>query len=210
MAGIITKLEVQKRSKERVNVFIDDKFAFGVTLNVALGLKKGQFLAEAEIRRLTEQDERDQAYFRALHYLGFRARSRAEVERYLREKEFSPAAVAAVLERLAAEQYLDDEAFAQSWADNRQTHRPRSRRALHHELRQKGVDGETIQSILTDVDETEAARQALAGKARQWRGLDEESFRKKALGFLGRRGFGFEICRAAVEEAWQSLDRGEE
>jgi regulatory protein len=208
MAGTITKLEIQKRAKERVNVFLDEKFAFGVTLNVALELKKGQFLSDAEIRQLTEQDERHQAYARALYYLGFRARSRGEVERYLREKEFSPEAVTWAVQRLVAEKYLDDEAFAQTWTDNRQTHKPKSRRALNQELRQKGVDGQTIETILSEVDEDEAARQALAGKLRQWQNLDEETFRKKAMGFLGRRGFGFAICRAAVDEAWQSLIEG--
>ena len=37
----ITALKQQKKDKERVSVFLDDEFAFGVTLNVALELKKG-------------------------------------------------------------------------------------------------------------------------------------------------------------------------
>ena len=43
MAGTITKLEIQKKNKERVNVFLDEKYAFAVTLTVALELKRGQF-----------------------------------------------------------------------------------------------------------------------------------------------------------------------
>ena len=31
MAGVITALMIQKRNKERVNVYIDDKFAAAVT-----------------------------------------------------------------------------------------------------------------------------------------------------------------------------------
>ena len=62
MAGKITRLEIQKKNKERVNVFVDDSFALAVTLNVALALKKDQFLSDSEIAQLKHQDERYKAY----------------------------------------------------------------------------------------------------------------------------------------------------
>lgn len=209
MAGKITKLEIQKKNKERVNVFIDDSFGFGVTLNVALELKKDQFLSDADIERLRRQDERHKAYDRALFYLGFRARSRTEMERYLQKKEFSPATIEATLTRLTGEGFLDDAAFAQSWTGSRQRTRPKSRRALRHELRQKGIDRDAIDDALAAVDEDEAAASALSAKLRQWQHLDEESFFKKAMGFLGRRGFSYPVARAAVDEGRRLIDSGE-
>lgn len=209
MAGKITKLEVQKKNKERVNIFIDDDFALAVTLNVALELKKGQFLSDADLERLRRQDERHKAYDRALFYLGFRARSRAEMERYLREKEFSQATIEATLVRLTGEGYLNDAAFAQGWTGSRQRTRPKSRRALRHELRQKGIDQASIEAALTDVDEDEAAASALSAKLRQWQHLDEETYFKKAMGFLGRRGFSYPVARAAVEEGRRLIDSGQ-
>ncbi|GAB4444335.1 MAG: RecX family transcriptional regulator [Anaerolineae bacterium] len=208
MAGTITKLEIQKKNKERVNVYVDDSFALAVSLNVALGLKKGQFLGDAEIEQLRRQDERHKAYDRALFYLGFRARSRAEMERYLRGKEFLPETIEATLTRLAAEGYLDDAAFAQSWTGSRQRTRPKSRRALRHELRQKGVDREAIEAALADMDEAEAAAAALGAKLRQWQHLDEETYTKKAMGFLSRRGFSYSVARAAVEAGRRQIDDG--
>ena len=40
----ITRLQIQKNNKERVNVFLDDEYAFAVALDIAVELRKGQEL----------------------------------------------------------------------------------------------------------------------------------------------------------------------
>ena len=52
----ITQLKTQARDKERVNVYIDGKFAFGVALAVALELSVGQELSPESIAALKERD----------------------------------------------------------------------------------------------------------------------------------------------------------
>lgn len=203
MSGTITKLEIQKRNKERVNVYLDDQFAFGVMLSVALELKKDQFLSDADIERLQQQDDRHKAYQRALNYLSFRARSRVEIERYLRDKKYEPDVIAATVERLAGEGLVDDTAFAQSWVNNRERLKPKGARALRYELRQKGLSDTAIENALEEIDESEMAWRAIEKKLRQWQRFDEESFKRKAMGFLSRRGFPYEVTRETVERAWQ-------
>ncbi len=41
MSGIITALQIQKRNKERVNLFLDGEFAFAISLLDAARLRKG-------------------------------------------------------------------------------------------------------------------------------------------------------------------------
>lgn len=205
MAGTITALEIQKRNKERVNVYINGKYALAVTIAVAAGLRKGQQLSDAEIERLKEQDQRNKAYNHAIYFLGFRARSRAEMKDYLRGKKYPQTVVAEIIDRLAQEGYLDDTDFANTWVQERERFKPRGERALRYELRQKGVRDEAIEKALSQVDEDESAWRAIEGKLRQWRGLDEKTFTKKALGFLSRRGFGYQVARQAVERAWELL-----
>lgn len=205
MAGQITKLEVQKKNKERVNVYIEGQYAFACTMSVALDLKKGQYLSQADIDAFKQQDDRHKAYDRAIFYLGFRARSRAEVERYLRGKGFSAEAIEAAVQRLFDEGYLGDEAFAQTWVDDRQRLKPKSRRALRYELKKKGLRQADIDAALEAVDEDDAAWRAIEPKLWQWRGLDEMSFKKKAGGFLSRRGFNYEIVRNTLERAWHEI-----
>ena len=209
MAGTITALKVQKRSKERVNVYLDDRYAFAVAVLVAATLKKGQYLTDPEIERLKNQDERNKAYHQAVRFLGFRARSQQELVRYLQEKGYAPVVVTDTIDRLLEEQYLDDEAFARFWLADRERFRPRGQQALRYELRQKGIANEVIETALADVDEANLAWTAVEQKLARWQGLSEEDFRKKVLGFLSRRGFTYEIAYQVVERAWALASQSE-
>ncbi len=209
MAGTITALQIQKRNKERVNVFLEGEFAFAVTVLVAATLRKGQHLDDAEITRLKHHDVLDKAYNHGLRFLGFRARSRREMEQYLRGKGYEPEVIDYTVNRLTGEGYVDDEAFARYWLENRESFRPRSQQYLRHELRQKGISPDIIDTLLTEVDETESAWRAAESKLSRWRGLPEEDFKKKMIGFLNRRGFSYEVAREVTDRAWLFLDAPE-
>src|SRR3954453_11533967 len=86
--GTITSLQMQKRNKDRVNVFVDGEYSFAVSLQAATTLKRGQRLSEAEVELLKQDGEIDLAYQRALRYLGMRPRSSAEISTYLKRKEY--------------------------------------------------------------------------------------------------------------------------
>jgi regulatory protein len=210
MAAAITALKVQKKNPERVSVFLDGAFAFGVTLDVAARLRKGQQLSDAEIAELRTNDEVDKAYQAALHFLAARPRSRAEVMRRLSEKGHAPEAIDAALERLAARSYVDDAAFAAFWVENRSRFRPRGVAAIAHELRQKGVEGEAIRAALTEIDEERAARAAIERQLDRWRALTKAEFEQKIIAHLARRGFSFEIVRKVVQHAWEEQQSADE
>ncbi|MFN8457571.1 MAG: RecX family transcriptional regulator [Anaerolineae bacterium] len=209
MAGIITALKIQARNKERVNVFVDDQFAFAVTAVAAAALKKGQYLSDAEIEEFKSGDQLDKAYDQAIRYLGFRPRSQAEVERYLHEKDYPANVIVHTLERLRQQQYVDDQAFAQFWLENRERFKPRGRQALRYELRQKGLESDLIDEALTGLDEEESAWAAAESKLPRWRTLDEPAFKQKVMAFLNRRGFTYEVASQTAQRAWNSLDSAE-
>jgi regulatory protein len=209
MSATITALRIQKRDKERVNVFLDGEYAFSLSLNAALALKRGQALSPADVDRLQREDEIHRAYHHAIRMLGYRPRSRLEIQRRLRQKDYSAEAIDAAIERLLATQRLDDAAFAQSWLDNRERFRPRGAHALRYERRQKGIDPSTINEALTDLDEDALAWAAVEGKIDRWRTLDQNAFRRKVMGFLSRRGFNYATVRAVCQRAWEAIDLNE-
>lgn len=205
MPNIITALQVQKKNKERVNVFLDGEFVFGLHITAAAALTRGQELSAAEITVLKQDDERHGAYQRALRFLGYRPRSRAEIEKYLGDKGYPAGLVAEVVERLVNEQYIDDEAFSRFWVENRNRFRPRGARALRYELRQKGVERDDIDAALEAVDDEAAAWDAVAGKLERWQALEQAQFMQKVGGFLARRGFSYDTVRQVSERAWKEL-----
>jgi regulatory protein len=209
VAGTITSLQQQKHDHERVSIFIDDTFAFGVSLDVAARLKKGQRLSDAEIEDLKHGDELERTYQKAVHYLGARPRSAAEVERHLRDKGCTDAAIAAALQRLIEQHYLDDSEFARFWLEDRSRFRPRSASALRYELRQKGLDRDTIEEALSSVDEDEAAWAAASTRLARLQGLPDDQFEQKLTAFLARRGFGYDIIRRTVRKASAARNENE-
>jgi regulatory protein len=205
MAGKITALVVQAKNKERVNVFIDGEFAFGLAMIEALRLRKGQQLSADEIAKLKSLDEIEVAHNSALHFLSFRPRSVAEVRRSLLDKEYSSQAVDTIIERLLQSGLIDDEAFARYWVENRNQFGPRSSRALRVELRQKGVADDAIRQALDGLDESEVARRAAIPQARRAARLEKKEFKKKLGDFLLRRGFGYGIIKDVINDLWEEF-----
>jgi regulatory protein len=206
MERTITALKVQKKNPNRVNVYLDGEFAFGLSRIVAVWLKVDQTLGEDKISALQIQETNEVAYQKALHFISYRPRSENEVRKKLIEKGFDESVVSGVIDRMKENRILGDDQFAHLWVENRSTFRPRSRRMLHYELRQKGVSEETIQLALDTVeDESELAYQAGIRYARRLADLDRETFRKRLAAFLGRRGFSYGTIMPVLNQIWSEL-----
>jgi regulatory protein len=198
MAGSITALEPQKRSRDRVNVYLDGVFAFGLAALVAANLRVGMALTDDEIVALRLADEVERAREKALNYLSYRPRSEAELQSHLLKSDFTEATVDEVLYRLREVGLVDDEAFARYWVDNRARFRPRGKRMLVHELRQKGVASGVIETALAEYDEGAAAQHVAEEQARRLAHLAPEVARRRLWDRLMRRGFSTDIIREVL------------
>lgn len=199
----ITGIEPQLRHKDRVSVFVDGEFAVGIHAEVAAGagLRVGDLVDSDALRDLARREETRRAREAALPFLGYRARSRKEVERKLASKGFEPEVVAETLATLARAGLLDDAEFSRSWVRARTGSRPLGPARIAGELRQKGVDRELIAEALATVDadgELAMAIEAGRAKAEQLRGEDPRTARRKLGQTLARRGFSWEVCSRAV------------
>jgi regulatory protein len=204
--GVVTALEVQKRDKERVNVFIDGEFAFGLNLLDAARLRKGQVLAEAEIAALRDADAVVQAVNKAAHFLSYRPRSEQEIRRNLKEKETPADVIDAAIEKMTAMGYLDDAAFARYWVENRSQFKPLSHRALRQELRQKGLADSVIAEALGELGESDLAYKAAETQLRKLRNRTERDFKTKMNAFLQRRGFSYSTTQDVVRRLIETLE----
>ena len=200
MTKEITALRFQKRNKDRVNVYLDGAFGFGLAAVEASRLRVGQTLSDDEIVELQMKDEIERAYERALNYLSYRPRSRAEVRRNLRKKDLEDQVIDVVVGRLTRAGLLDDQEFARYWVDNRARFNPRGLRGLRYELRQKGVSREAIEEALTAFDVQDAARKVADAGARRLSQEAPPDFRRKLKAYMARRGFSYARIKPLVEE----------
>lgn len=197
----VTSIETQKNDTERVSVFLDGRFGFGVSLLVAMahGLTTGRELSDDEIEAIRGDEDAERAYGATLNFLSFRPRSEREIADYLRKRGLEPALIEAVVSRLERAGLLDDRAFARFWLENRQQFRPRGAMALRSELRGKGLSTEIVEETLDDLgDEEEAAYQAGQKRARTLAGAEEREYLRKLSQFLQRRGFNYSDAMAAA------------
>ena len=202
--GTITSIAPQARDDTRMNIGIDGAFAFGLHADVVLEhrLHEGQHLNAVLIAQLLHEDEIRKATMAALNLIAFRPRASGELTRKLREKGYGVAAAQAAVTRMQELGYLNDADFADRWIENRQEHRPRSRKLLQQELREKGIDAETIATVMadTEIDEVADALALAQKKAASMMVLDIATRQRRLSGFLARRGYGFDVIRQVLEQ----------
>ena len=202
----ITAIEPQQKNPQRVNVYLDGEFAFGLARVVAAWLRSGQELDEDKIARLQAEDERETAYQKALHFLSYRPRSSAEVRQNLTKRGIPEPTVEETINHLQQAGLVNDQAFARLWVENRNDFHPRSKSALRMELRRKGLDDELVQSVLDEnVDEEALALEAARKYAGRLAGQEWLVFRQKLGGFLARRGFSYTTLAPVVSKVWKEI-----
>lgn len=209
MSGKITALKVQQKNKQRVNVYLDGVFAFGLAAIIAATLRVGQFLSDPEAEALRRRDAEERVYEAALRFLSYRPRSADEVRRHLVGKQIPEDLIARTVEKLAGSGLVDDQAFAHFWVENRASFRPRGQAALRYELRRKGVGEEAIDAAIRGVDEDDGAYRVALTRALRLQNVDRDTFYRRLGDLLRRRGFSYETVRETVERLWQERTSGE-
>jgi regulatory protein len=147
------------------------------------------------------------AYEAAVRYLAGRPHTVAEIHRHLRSKKIDVETIDHAIDRLRAQRYVDDEAFARWWVEQRERFKPRGHRALRTELAQKGVGRDVVDLVLgeraPDAD-VEQARRALSRPLTRWADMPDAEKRRKIHAYLAARGFDYdtidEVMRREVTE----------
>jgi regulatory protein len=207
MAGTVTALKAQ-RSKDRVNVYLDGEFAFGLALIHALWLKIGQKLSDEDIAELKAADTLEKAQQRAVNFIAYRPRTEREVRLRLKKAGADEETINSVVGRVKDAGLLDDEAFGKAWVESRLRANPRSRRMLAWELRQKGVGDDDVQAALEDVNDEEAAFRAAQKRWPKVKALEPRERKRKLMEFLSRNGFDYQTIESVIArvESWAEGD----
>ncbi|GAA2475449.1 regulatory protein RecX [Terrabacter carboxydivorans] len=144
----------------------------------------------------------------ALRQLSMAPRSRAQLERKLRQRGCDDDVAAKVLDRLTEVGLVDDEAYAQMLVRSKQSDKGLARRALAHELRKQGIDQDIADDALGQVgagDERVRAEQLVAKKLRSMRGLAPEVQTRRLAGLLARKGYSGEVAWPVIRDAVDGL-----
>lgn len=141
----------------------------------------------------------EQALHQSIRYLNYQPRTCHQIKLFIRKKGFDEDTVEKVIEILIEKKYLDDTAFAKMFVESSIRSKPKSKFALGYELNKRKIDPSIIESVLSDLDDTDLALKAVALKTRTWVNFDTQTKQKKIMNFLRYRGFGYDISMATLD-----------
>ncbi|MSS63368.1 regulatory protein RecX [Velocimicrobium porci] len=198
MEQVITSLEYVE--KKKVRVYINDEFAFPLYQSEIkkYSIEEGQFIEQERYNKIMEEIIFRRAKQKAMNLLKRMDRTEQELRTKLRQAEYPSAAVETAIEYVKSYHYIDDLRYAENYI--RYKKGTKSIRMIEMELRQKGIDKESIRSALEEetISDDEALKKAIRKKAKNW---DTMSYleKRKVFAYLYRKGFKEEDIRKYLE-----------
>ena len=195
---VITSIKAQKNQK-RVNINLDGAFGFGLDLEnfIRIGLKVNQRLTENEVEEIIKKGEFQKCLDKIINFAMVRPRSEREIKDYYRRKKTPESIQEELINRLKKLELLDDIKFAQWWVRQRLEFKNKSKKDITFELRQKGIDSNTIKNILDDseIDEVKIATELITKKLYKWQKYNEKEKKQKISQYLAGKGFGWNVIK---------------
>lgn len=208
----ITSVERQKKNNKRFNIFLDGQFAFGADKDLIVNYRliMGKEIDTTLLEKILQETEVSKLMDRVYGLLAVRGRSEKEIRDYLKRSSFkrklkdwselSDLAIDVLIKRVKEKGLINDLQFAKDWVEARRKSKQKGRRALKVELFQKGIGREIIEQVLSrDSDEENLAKIALEKKVKAWKNLPPLEFKQKAVQFLLRRGFDYQVAKSVVD-----------
>lgn len=211
LSGEITKIEVQKRRKNRFNIYLDQSYAFPVSeaILVKFALAKGQFLDAERVEEIQAAEAAAQAYQTAVNYLSHQLRSEKEVRQRLQRDDWSEAVIDQTIQRLKELRLVDDLVYGQSYTRTAMKLQKKGPAQIQRKLKEKGLTETIIQQALEEYDEQTAQEniEDLATKRlkQQMRKYAQRDSEQRTVRYLMQKGFASEAAKYAVKEASRSL-----
>ncbi len=200
----ITKIERQKRRKNRRSIYLDGEYFFSADEEVVvrLGLSEGDEVTEDELKNFLLEEDKRKAKEYALKLLTIRPRSEGELKRKFMEKGYEPSVITPVIEALKRVSLIDDMEFAKIWVKNRMATRPRGKIMLMAELKRKWLKNEIINGVLEkfpeEYDERKVVKEIAQKRLKVFKGLNEQVKKRRLFGYLARRGFSIDIINEVL------------
>lgn len=196
----ITDIKKQLKNKNRYSVYVEGEFAFGLDEIDMLYYKllNASEISEEKYNHIKENVVFNKARDAAVKFIGFKARTKKEVENKLKEKDFSEDIILRVINLMEKYGYIDDYSYAGSFLRDKFNLKGFGIKRIEYELKLKGVDNNIIQQVIEEnnIDEVGKAVSLVHKKYEEFSSLDFKE-KKKVYYFLSRKGFSFSVIESA-------------
>ncbi|HLR21638.1 MAG TPA: RecX family transcriptional regulator [Tissierellaceae bacterium] len=199
----ITKIETQKRRQDRVNIYIDDRFAFGLTdtLRYKYDLFKDKEVSQEFIDDVLNAEEQNKVIEYTLKFLSYRERSQKEVYDRLKIRGYDEDKINNAINYCLDKNYINDTRFAETFIQEKTEINKLGSYRIKQELSIKGISREIIEEVLEPdyEQELEMATELALKKVSSYKNDNRNAQYRKLGGYLQRRGYNFDIVREVLE-----------
>ena len=195
----ITGLEVQKNNKERANLYIDEKFYCGVSIELCVKyhLKKGAEINLAELDDLILEDEKQTAFNKAIKYTSSNLKTTSQIKDYLHKKGYNDNTISYVIDKMSEYKYLDDAGYAKAFIHTFSNKYGKMK--LISALKSKGISDYVIDDVFAEGVEMEDSILNVANKYMKNKEVNAQTLEKLSR-FLYSRGYEFDDINKVISD----------
>lgn len=208
--GSITEISVQKKNKNRCNIYIDNVFAFGVgnELIYKENLKVGMIIDEEKLKKIAYEENLINCKETALKIIERNYKTKKEMTKRLLEKGYALEEINETLKFLEEYNFINDESYAKAFINDRT--KTQGKQKIKYALKNKGVSDEIIEEELSKLDMEKEKENANILALKKYnilikRESDKYKLKEKIIRFLISRGYDYEVAKDAVNEMLKSV-----
>jgi regulatory protein len=200
----VVDIQVQKRRKNRRNIFLDDGSVFGVSEDVffSIPIHIGDTISDQIFNDILESDSKSKIYNSAINLLSYRMRSKSELNDRLIRKNYNEDGIMDVINNLELKGYLDDEKFAYAFAKEKVKNKLIGPIALKFEMSSHKLDVELIDKTISSIYDMLPQKMIINRLITKWKVKDiigkDPKIKSKIINRLKNKGFYWDDIQRAI------------
>lgn len=206
--SVITKIEVQKKNQDRVNIYVDEKFFMAIykELVFTFNLKKGDNIDEDNLRQILKDEMFLKGKNKALNILSKSSQS----EKKMREKlveDFEEDVIERVIEFLKKYNFINDDELASKIVNTNVNLNKYGKNKIKQNLYNKGIEKSAIDEAISNIDQDAEFENALYLAEKRYARLKNEDPKKaysKIANHLAYKGFNYDIIKRVLNKVLKS------
>lgn len=203
--GKITSIEVQKKNKDRVNVFVNYEFAFACNMELIYkeGISKGSIIDEESLKEIVYKEEKLKAKSTALKILERTLKTESEIREKLIAKGYDENITEETIEFLKSYNFINDESYVKLFVKEKL--KSKGKNKIKFDLQQKGIDSELISKAFLEISDDVENLKAKELCIKKYNILkkstdDERKIKEKLFRYLVSRGYDFSLSNGIIKE----------
>ncbi|WP_455089910.1 regulatory protein RecX [Peptoanaerobacter stomatis] len=200
-------VKITKKRNSNYNLYIKDykeeKIEIHLDILYSYSLYAIREVDEETFEEMLLENQKKLAKQQALRILSSSSKTRKELINRLRQKKFTQDAVDYAMNFVDKYEFINEEDMAEKLVSGVYKHKKYSKKKIQNELRQKGIDYEVINELVSDIDDEEEYENAMHFAQKKYKSIsvkDNETIKRRLISALSYRGFNYDIIRKVIDK----------